>query len=574
MDDINSPTNNANNQPAAPPSPSPGPIEPNSNPVPGTSPASSPVTSEQKPGVLGASPSQKPKKSKKGLIITLIILLLAAVGAGAWWYMNKDKTEETTTTQETQDIEVLKIGSAEGPASIYFPDEGLTGPQTLLDHQIYEGLVGLENNKPVPYIAQSWTNPDDNTWVFKIRPNVKFHTGKAVTAKEVKAALDSLSQYDYWSLFTSTIASTEATGDLELTIKTKTPDALLLNRLAVAYITDQDAKDKLGRNGTGAYQVDSTATNDEKTTTLVAFDDYYNGHVKTRKLVLTIYESDEASAKALKANEIDINGIVPIPAIKADLEAADFEGVDYDSPGTFGLYINTIREDTILANKEVRKAISQAMDRKTLIDEAGNNNQPVTQVIPKSLPGHDDSITFPAFDLTAAKATLAAAGYKNEQIEFVYVKELQVDAPIILAQLKALGLNIKEISFSADEVDKAVELAQAGDYDLFTAGFTSDISDARDLLGALLSSTESAYPTIKDAAYDKLLADSDAAFDPTERIKILQQANKYVADNFYWVPLRGAVYSTYYDKDIDLKIEFNGTGMPGTYFRKVGRIVE
>lgn len=552
------------------------PEENQSAPNPGSSAPENVPHSDESPSLLGATPPKhSKKKSKKSLLVLVLVLLLGGLGA-AWWMMrDKNNTNQSATVKETQDIEVLKIGSAEGPTSVYFPDEGLSGPQNILDHQIYEGLVGLEDNKPVPFIAQSWTNPDENTWVFKIRPNVKFHTGKAVTAKEVKASLDDLKKYDYWSIFVSTIKSVEATGDLEVTIKTTEPDALLLNRLVLAYITDLSAPDKVGNNGTGAYQVDTTAKNDEKNTTLVAFDDYYNGHVKTRKLVFTIFDSDDALAKALKDKEIDIDGTLPIPAIKTDLEAAGFASNQYESPGTFGLYLNLIRNKgtTIMANKDFRMAVALAMDRQGLIDKVGNNNLPATQVIPKSLPGHDESIAFPAFDLTAAKAALVKSGYKNQPLEFVYVKEVQVDAPILIAQLKALGLNIKEVGFAQDDIDGALKAARAGDYDFFTAGFTSDISDARDILGAILSSTESTYPTLKDTAYDKLLADSDVAFNPTDRIKLLQEANKYIADNLVWIPLRGAVYSTYYPKDLDIKVEFNGTGVIGAYFRKVGRIV-
>lgn len=535
-----------------------------------------PSTSEEKRELLGIPPQPVKNKSKKSLLVIVIALLLVG-GAAAWWFTQKKndpKTTQKSSVKETQDIDHLKIGSVEGPASVFFPDEGVVGVQTILDRQIYEGLVGLEDSKIVPRIAQSWANPDEKTWVFKIRPNVKFHTGKPVTAKEVKASLDSLSQYEYWSLYTSTIESSEATGELELTIKTKQPDALLLNRLVLAYITDLAEAAKPGNNGTGAYQVDTNAKNDEFSTTLVAFDDYYGGHVKTRKLTYIIFESDDANAKALKDKQIDIVETLPIPSIKKELEGSGYGSIEYTSPGVSGLYMNQLRAtNPWLKNKDFRLAIAQAMDRQGLIDTVKNNNSPATQVIPESLPGHDKSISFPAFDLTAAKASLAKSGYKNQQIEFVYVTDLQLDAPVLITQLKALGLNIKERAYSADDTSKALVEVKAGRFDLFTAGFTSDISDARDILGALLSSTERTYPSYAEATYDKLLADSDKAFDPTERIKLLQQANKHIVDDLAWIPLRTTGYIAYYPKDLDIKIEFNGGGSIGTFFRKVGRIV-
>jgi peptide/nickel transport system substrate-binding protein len=559
-------------QDSTPSEPSESPVD---SPTSDNSDSSTPESPEEKPELLAIPPKPAKKDSKKSLLMIVVALLLLVGGVAGWWFTkdSNDKGNKTANSAETKDIDVLKIGSGEGPASVYFPDEGVNGVQNIIDHQIYEGLVGLEDTKIVPFVAQSWTNPDDTTWIFKIRPNVKFHTGKTVTAKEVKASLDDLNKYDYWSLFTSTIASVEVTGDLEVTIKTKEPDALLLNRLVLAYITDLTAADKAGNNGTGAYQVDTTAKNDEKSTTLVAFDDHYAGHVKTRKLIYSIYESDDALVKAIKAHEVDMIETLPIPSVKKELEGAGFGTSEYESPGAFGIYMNQIRSSkTILANKDFRMAIALAMDRQGLIDKVGNKNTPATQVIPKSLPGHDESISFPAFDLTAAKASLVKSGYKNEPIEFVYIKDLQVDAPFLIEQLKALGLNIKEKVYSSDDTDTALAELRAGKFDLFLAGFTSDISDARDILGALLSSTESTYPIYKDAVYDKLLSDSDKAFDPAERIKLLQQANKYIIDNVAWIPLRNGVYIAYHAKDLDIHVQFNGGGSLGAYFRKVGRI--
>lgn len=543
-------------------------------------PASEPSASDAanpKPELLSVPPHPIKKKSKKGLLLLLVLLLLAAGGA-AWWYLqgkNVNTGQSAASARETQEIAELKVGNTEGPASVYFPDEGLLGVQTVIDHQIYEGLVGYSNNTITPLLAQSWTNPDQKTWIFKIQPNVKFHTGKAVTAKEVKAALDDLKKYDYWSIFVSTIDSVEATGDLELTIKTKEPDALLLNRLSQAYVSDITAADKAGNNGTGAYQVDTTAKNDEKSTTLIPFENYYGKRAKTRKLVFIVYDSDDSLIKGLKDKQIDIAETIPIPSVTKQIEGTGFAGNEFESPGSFGIYMNQQRSaTTILKNKDIRLAIAQAMDRQGLIDKVGNKNIPATQVIPKSLSGHDESISFPVFDLAASKATLAKAGYKNTPLEFAYIKEVQQDAPVAIAQLRAAGFNIVEKAYASADLTKALADLRVGKFDLFFAGFTSDVFDARDILGSLLGSTESTYPVFSDPVYDKLLADSDKEFDPVKRIQLLQKANKYILDNLAWIPIRNSNYVSYHAKDIDIKSDFNGGGNIGAYYRKVGRITQ
>ena len=51
---------------------------------------------------------------------------------------------------------------------------------------IYDGLVRLSPDlKPEPNLAQSWENPDPQTWIFKLRDGVTFHDGTPLTADDV-----------------------------------------------------------------------------------------------------------------------------------------------------------------------------------------------------------------------------------------------------------------------------------------------------------------------------------------------------------------------------------------------------
>lgn len=530
-----------------------------------------PAVPEDSPSVVVSSPNSK-KPNKRNLFILLLALLVAAVSGAYLYTKDKKSGDNAAQTNKTQEIELLRVGNTEGPASVFFPDEGLLGIQTLMDHQVYEGLVGYDKQKIVPLIAQSWTNPDQKTWVFKIRPNVKFHTGKDVKAAEIKAALEDLKKFEYWSLFVSTIDTIETNGDLELTIKTTEPDALLLNKLSQAYISDITASDKSGNNGTGAYMVDAGATNNELTTTLIPFDEYHGGRAKVRKLVFTIFDTDENLIEALKEDKIDVADTIPIPSIKSEVEGAGFNSYEFEAPGVFGLFLNQQRTNTtILKNKDIRLAIAQAMDRQGLIDKVGNKNVPLTQVIPKSLAGYDETISFPAFDVAAAKATLTKAGYKNTPLEFSYIKDLQLDAPILIEQLQAAGFKITPKAYDSENTDQALADLRAGKFDIFSAGYSSDVYDARDILGSLLGSKESTYPVYIDPTYDQILVDSDKEFDPVKRIQLLQKANKHILDNLAWIPLRNSNYVTYFDKDLEIVHDFNGGGEIGTYFRNVGR---
>ena len=60
--------------------------------------------------------------------------------------------------------------------------------------QIYSPLVGLTSNlEPTPQVAESWTiSRDGKTYVFHIRPGVRFHHGREVTADDFVFSLTRL----------------------------------------------------------------------------------------------------------------------------------------------------------------------------------------------------------------------------------------------------------------------------------------------------------------------------------------------------------------------------------------------
>ena len=56
---------------------------------------------------------------------------------------------------------------------------------------VYNGLVCLEGSEIVGDLAESWEVSDDGlVWTFHLRDNVYFHSGKKLTAEDVKATYE------------------------------------------------------------------------------------------------------------------------------------------------------------------------------------------------------------------------------------------------------------------------------------------------------------------------------------------------------------------------------------------------
>ena len=106
----------------------------------------------------------------------------------------------------------------------------------------------LEQKQIVPILAESWSNPDHSTWVFKLKKGIKFHDGSDFTSADVVHSFTRI-QKDPDSQQGSSIAhviAIEAVDPLTVRLRTKSPDAALLFRLSQRFITNKAAYDRLG----------------------------------------------------------------------------------------------------------------------------------------------------------------------------------------------------------------------------------------------------------------------------------------------------------------------------------------
>lgn len=109
-------------------------------------------------------------------------------------------------------------------------------PNTVLANVCEQLLRVTPDMKIEPGLAVKYANPDPKTWVYTLRPGVKFHDGSTMTAKDVVASLkrhmDPATGSPWGSSFKN-VASIKKSGPLEVTIRLNKPD-VLLNELMAA----------------------------------------------------------------------------------------------------------------------------------------------------------------------------------------------------------------------------------------------------------------------------------------------------------------------------------------------------
>src|SRR6266513_2213693 len=104
---------------------------------------------------------------------------------------------------------------------------------------VIEPLIEMDfsRNEYIGVLAESWEY-QGKRWIFHLRKKVRFHDGSPLTSKDV------LFSNDRMSLQASNFAEVtgiEASNDYTVTITTKQPNAVLLERLNNRFIVSQSA---------------------------------------------------------------------------------------------------------------------------------------------------------------------------------------------------------------------------------------------------------------------------------------------------------------------------------------------
>ena len=129
---------------------------------------------------------------------------------------------------------------------------------------VIEPLIEMDFSRKeyVGVLVESWEF-QGKKWIFHLRKNVRFHDGSLLTSRDVLFSIDRMT-HDRKSMQASNFAEVtgvEALDDYTVTIATKQPSAVLLERLNNRFIVSQSATEKNANDldnykiGTGPYKL-------------------------------------------------------------------------------------------------------------------------------------------------------------------------------------------------------------------------------------------------------------------------------------------------------------------------------
>ena len=325
-------------------------------------------------------------------------------------------------------------------------------------HNIYEPLVTLDTKLGIrPGLAESWSQPDPKTLVFKLRRGVKFHDGTDFTAEAAKFNFDRM-KTEPKSIRKGEVANIESVDVVDpftIKINLKKPDASLLATLTdragmmVSPKVVQERGVELGRNakgaGTGPFEFVEWVKDDHLL--IKRHDNYWDkqGGPYLDRVRYRPIPDDTVKLQSLQGGEIDVIDYVQprdVAAVKADRNVVV---LDVPSLADFAYQLNFGRPPFNV--KALRQAVAYAIDLEQIVKGVWLNvgfaaNGP----IPPTSWAYDKSIPFIRRDLAKAKAKLAEGG-KPGGFEFTMTTNnipLSVqEAEVIQAQLREAGITMK-----------------------------------------------------------------------------------------------------------------------------------
>ena len=339
----------------------------------------------------------------------------------------------------------LRLASAFDPQSMD-PHALALLYQTRITSQIYESLVTRDRDfKTEPALATAWEAVDARTWRFKLRSNVKFHDGSALTADDVVFSIErALAKTSQRSFQLRGVTGARRIDALTVDVLLAAPDAVLPDKLwlvgimskawcekhGVTLPQDYNAKQETfavrNTNGTGPFMLSKYEPDNR--TVLVANPDWWGrGGPDIGNLTdvqYTVIQSDATRLAALATGEAEFvfdPTFQDVARLKQEKKLKYIETTDI---GTQYLGFDQARSELQFADVKgrnpfkdvrVRRAIYQAIDVDTIVakvlrGQATPTGSPVSRLLDGYLPELEKRLPF---DLVAARALLKEAGYAD-----------------------------------------------------------------------------------------------------------------------------------------------------------------
>jgi peptide/nickel transport system substrate-binding protein len=459
-------------------------------------------------------------------------------------------------------------------------------------NNIYEGLVRFNDKVQIePALAESWSSVSPTVWRFKLRRNVKFHNGEAMTADDVVFSWKRVMTPGSLSrLNLGDVKEVRKVDDFTVDVETKAPFPLLLNEMLNLTIMSkswseannateasdlQQKKENYANrntNGTGPFMLKSRDI--DVKTVLVANPAWWDKpRHNLSEVVFTPIQSDATRTSSMLTGAMDVAVNVPLQDVPRISNSGAFTVVQGPELRTIFLGMDQFRDELLYSDVKgknpfkdvrVRKALYQAIDIEAIKRSVMRGaSWPAGMILSPQLNGAPKSLNtrLLPFNIEAAKKLLAEAGYPEgftvglQCTNNRYVYDEQICLAII-SMLSRVGIKVTP---QFEPVAKWQVRLNTLDVSLYMVGHAGlPMADSYALLFdtvATRSATQGGLNAgrYSNPAFDALLPKIASELDTDKRNALIAEAVAIERNDVAYIPLHQQPITWAARKGIELK---------------------
>lgn len=475
----------------------------------------------------------------------------AAVAAGSLPGVGSAARARAATRSVTKGG-TLKFARSIAPTTLDPANTIIAGDIYTLD-KIFEPLfITSVAGTLTPWLATGYTTSKDlKTFTFTLRPGVKFSDGKPLTAADVvfsinRARTDKAGPLSFLDF---AIDSLEAKGTSSVVAHLSSPWAPFISDISVFansimpanFGGASEASFFANPIGTGPFTTTDFKPN-ASSLTLTANPSYWqSGKPYLDSVDFLFVDDDNQRLLELQGGQVDAIDLVPPSAVSSLQGNSNLKVTLFPAWQVDLLVLNEKLPQ--FADRNVRRAITQAIDRNALVHAASfGTAKPGGSFFPPSLEYYSASTPVLAYNLAAAKASLAKSkfpnGFSTSLLIDGGVEKWRTFAQIIQQQLKAINIDvtIKPLDHASFE-----STFQKFDYDMFIDYAINDISDPDEMASFEVDfkdgGSSSYWSSYDNPTAIALVHEAEAEFNSAKRAALYAKIQAIVAGDAPFVPL-------------------------------------
>lgn len=502
------------------------------------------------------------KKNKVSL--ASVVLLSAALLVACGGESSSTQAENSETT--SQELVYATTSDAKGLSPIDTNDS--VSSNVIV--QVYETLFTLnpDTKEPEPMLAESYENPDDNTWVIKLKEGIKFQDGTPFNAESVKYTFEQLKDPERAAPRASLldpISSIEVQDEYTVVLKTDEPYGPMLAALShtnasiVSPTADQEGDINRKPVGTGPFVFENWVEGDS--VTLKRNEDYWKEPAELETVTLKVVPEYSTAISMLETGEIDFIDNIPSDNMSR-LESMDGVEVAIEE-GTRVSYLTGNMEKAPFNELEFRQAVAYAVDQEAYVSQLNGLGVYNESVIGPNVFGYNEEAQEYGYEYNPEKATqiIEENGYADQPITLLVANRenyLKM-AEIVQQQLTDVGLKVE---LETMEWASFLDTTRVGDYEMTFLGWANSTADGSELLYPNLHSDNidgSNKTRYNNPEFDQLVEESRTTVNQEVREEKLHEANVLVIQDAPWTVMEhGSVTAAYDESVTGLEIKPNG----------------